>query len=80
MFKLDLEKAGEPEVKLLISIGSLKEQESFKNMCFYFTDYAKAFDYVDHKKLGKFSSGHRTGKGQFSTQCQRKAMFKLPHN
>ena len=54
MFKLDLEKAGEPEVKLLISIGSLKEQESFKNMCFYFTDYAKAFDYVDHKKLGKF--------------------------
>ena len=53
MFKLDLEKAGKPEVKLLTSIGSLKEQESFKNMCFYFTDYAKAFDYVDHKKTWK---------------------------
>ena len=53
MFKLDLEKAGKPEVKLLTSIGSLKEQESFKNMCFYFTDYAKAFDCVDHNKLWK---------------------------
>ena len=25
-------------------------------------------------KFGKFSSGHRTGKGQFSSQSQRKAM------
>ena len=34
-------------------------------------------------KLGKLSSGHRTGKGQFSFQSQRKAMprmLKLPHN
>ena len=34
-------------------------------------------------KSGKLSSGHRTGKGQFSFQSQRKArqrMFKLPHN
>ena len=28
--------------------------------------------------LGKLSSGHRTGKGQFSFQSQR--MLKLPHN
>ena len=28
MFKLDLEKAGEPEIKLSISIGSSKKQES----------------------------------------------------
>ena len=28
MFKLDLEKAEEPEIKLLTSIGSLKKQES----------------------------------------------------
>ena len=28
-------------------------------------------------KFGKLSSGHRTGKGQFSFQSQRKAMFKL---
>ena len=37
-------------------------------------------------KFGKLSSGHRTGKGQFSFQSQRKAMpknaknAKLPHN
>ena len=33
-------------------------------------------------KSGKLSSGHRTGKGQFSFQSQRKVMpqmFKLPH-
>ena len=28
------------------------------------------------KKIGKLSSGHRTGKGQFSFQSQRKAMPK----
>ena len=39
-----------------------------------FIDYAKAFDCVDHSKLGKLSSGHRTGKGQFSFQPQRRAM------
>ena len=34
-------------------------------------------------KFGKLSSGHRTGKGQFSFQSQRRAMPKniqLPHN
>ena len=34
-------------------------------------------------KFGKLSSGHSTGKGQFSFQSQRKAMprmLKLPHN
>ena len=34
-------------------------------------------------KFGKFSYGHRTGKGQFSFQSQRKecqGMFKLLHN
>ena len=34
-------------------------------------------------KFGKLSSGHRTWKGQFLLQSQRKAiqrMFKLPHN
>ena len=29
-------------------------------------------------KFGKLSSGHKTGKSQFSFQHQR--MFKLPHN
>ena len=56
MFKLDLEKAEEPEIKLPTSIVSLKKQESSrKNMCFCFIDYAKALDCVDHNKLWKIS-------------------------
>ena len=30
-----------------------KAREFQKNICFYFIDYAKAFDYVDHNKLWK---------------------------
>ena len=52
MFKLDLEKAEETEIKSPVSVGSYKKQESSrKNICFI--DYAKAFDYVDHNKLWK---------------------------
>ena len=51
MFKLDLEKAEEPEIKLSTSVGSSKKQEFQKNIYFYFIDYAKAFDCVDHNKL-----------------------------
>ena len=52
MFKLDLEKAGEPEIKLPTSIGSsIKQESSRKNICFI--DYAKAFNCVDHNKLWK---------------------------
>ena len=52
MFKLVLEKAEEPEIKLPTSSGSLKKQESStKNIYFCFIDYAKAFDCVDHNKL-----------------------------
>ena len=54
MFKLVLEKAEEPEVKLPTSAGSWKKQESpRKNIYVCFIDYAKAFDSVDHKKLWK---------------------------
>ena len=53
MFKLDLEKAEEPEMKLPTSTGSSKKREFQKNIYFCLTDYAKAFDCVDHKKLGK---------------------------
>ena len=53
MFKLDLEKADEPEIKLPTSIGSSKKQEFQQNIYFCFTDYAKAFDCVDHNKLWK---------------------------
>ena len=51
VFKLDLEKAEEPEIKFPTSIGSSKKQEFQKNICFI--DYAKAFDCVDHNKLWK---------------------------
>ena len=52
MFKLDLEKAEEPEIKLSTSAGLQKKQESsIKNIYFCFTDYAKAFDCVDHNKM-----------------------------
>ena len=53
MFKLDLERAEEPEIKLPTFTGSLKKQEFQKNTYFYFIDYAKAFDCVDHNKLWK---------------------------
>ena len=54
MFKLDLEKGEEPDIKLPTSVQSLKMQEnSRKNIYFCFIDYAKAFDSVDHNKLWK---------------------------
>ena len=53
MFKLVLEKAEEPEIKLPSSAGSLKKQEFQKNIYFCFLDYAKAFDCVDHNTLWK---------------------------
>ena len=55
MFKLDLEKAEKPEIKLPTSVGSSKKQESSrkKKNYFCFIDYTKAFDCVDHNKLWK---------------------------
>ena len=53
MFKLNLEKAEEPEIKLLISIGELRKREFQKSIHFCFIDYAKAFDCVDHNKQWK---------------------------
>ena len=54
MFKLDLEKAEEQEIKLPTSTGSSKKQESSrKKIYFSFIDYAKAFDCVDDNKLWK---------------------------
>ena len=54
MFKLDLEKAEKPEIKLPTSVGLLKRQESSrKKIYFCCIDYAKDFDYADHNKLWK---------------------------
>ena len=60
MFKLVLEKAEEPEIKLPTSAGSWKSKrvpekarEFQKNIYFCFIDYAKAYDCVDHNKPWK---------------------------
>ena len=57
MFKLVLETAEEPEIKLPTSVGSLIKQEKTsifkKNIYFCFTDYVKALDYVGHIELWK---------------------------
>ena len=54
MFKLVLDKAEEPEIKLPTSAGSSKKQaSSSKTSISALFDYAKAFDCVDHHKLWK---------------------------
>jgi len=54
MFKLVLEKAEEPQIKLPTFAGSSKSKRvPEKNIYFCFIDYAKAFDCVDHNKLWK---------------------------
>ena len=54
MYRLDLEKAEESEIKLPTSAGSQRmkgDLKKRKSICFI--DYAKAFDCVDHNKLWK---------------------------
>ena len=51
MFKPDLEKAEESEMKLPTAVGSEKARQFQKNIYFCFIDYAKDFDCVDHNKL-----------------------------
>ena len=54
MFKLVLEKAEEPEIKLPTSAGSWKKQESSrKTSISALLTMPKAFDCVDHNKLWK---------------------------
>ena len=50
MFKLDVEKAEEPEIKSPTSSWiTEKAREFHRNIYFCFIDYSKAFDCVDHK-------------------------------
>ena len=53
IYKLDLEKAEESEIKLSTNTGSQKKQGNSKKIYFCFTDYAKPFDCVYHHKLWK---------------------------
>ena len=58
MFKLVLEKAEEPEIKLLTSVrSSRKQRSSRKTSTSALFTYAKAFDCVDHNKLWKILKG-----------------------
>ena len=51
MFKMDLEKAEEPDRNANIRWIIEKAREFQKNIYFCSIDYAKAFDCVDHNKL-----------------------------
>ena len=51
MFKVVLEKAEEPDQIANIRWIMEKAREFQKNIYFFFIDYAKAFDCVDHNKL-----------------------------
>ena len=53
MFKLVLEKAEEPEIKLPTSDGSSKKKKFQKNIDFCFINYVIAFDCVYHNNLCK---------------------------
>ena len=54
MFKLDLEKAKEPEIKLPTSVGSSKKQQEFqKNIYFCFIDNASLW-LCGSQRIGKF--------------------------
>ena len=54
MFKLDLEKAEEPEIKLPTSVGSSKKQQEFqKNIYFCFIDNASLW-LCGSQRIGKF--------------------------
>ena len=51
MYKLNLEKAEEPEIKPPTLDHRKTKRIPEKNIYFCFIDYAKAFDCVDHNKL-----------------------------
>ena len=54
MFKLDLEEAEEPEIKLPASTGSSKKQEFQKNIYLCFIDYVKPLTMWITTNCGKF--------------------------
>ena len=54
MFTLDLEKAEESEIQIANIARFIEKAREFqKNIYFYFIDYAKSFDCVNHNKLYK---------------------------
>ena len=51
MYKLDLAKAEESEIKLPSFTGSSKKRKNSRNTSISAIDYTKAFDSVDHKTV-----------------------------
>ena len=51
VYKLDLEKAEEAEIKLPTYSGPEKKQGNSKNIYFCFSDYTTAFDSMDYNQL-----------------------------
>ena len=60
MFKLVLEKAEGPEIKLPTSVGSSKSKRVPEKHLLLLYDYTKAFDCVDHNKLENSSRDGNT--------------------
>ena len=54
MFKQDLEKAEEPQIKLPTSVGLQKKQENSRISTSTSLTMLKAFDCVDHYHCGNF--------------------------
>ena len=54
MYILGLEKAEEPEIQTANIHWIIEKEREFQKNIYFFTDYTKAFDYVDHKKLWNF--------------------------
>ena len=50
-YKMDLEKAEEPEIKLPAFVGSYRKQGNSEKHLLCFIDFIKAFDCVDHNSL-----------------------------
>ena len=72
MFKLDLEKEEEPEIKLPISTGSSKKQEFQKNIYFCFIDYVKAFNCGSQQTVENSS---RDGKRRDHLTCLLRNLY-----
>ena len=53
MFRLDLGKAEEPEIKLSNPLDIKKASEFWKNIYICFIDYVKSFHCMDYSKLWK---------------------------
>ena len=77
MFKLDLEKVEEPEIKFPTSFDASKKREFQKNIYFCFIDYAKILDCVDHNKLENSS---RDGNARPPDLPTEKAVYRSRSN